>query len=160
MLPVVKTILYATDLSKAAENAFGFALGVAQKYGAELTVLHVIPDLPHEYGLAAGFDFIPDFDKTAWDNLKKSSEEKAKTALEGHAREICTELGVSPISPNKLVVRNGNPVDVIVDEGRKADLVVMGTQGHGVFGGLFVGSVTQGVLAKSETAVMIVRAKK
>ncbi|UZP67869.1 universal stress protein [Desulfovibrio mangrovi] len=157
MLPTVKKVLYATDLSPAATHALGFALSVAQKYGAELTVLHVIPELPQEYGLASGFDFTPDFDKEMWESFKKGRETGARTELEKVVREACVKFGATPVGPEHLVVRHGRAVEVIVDEARRADLVVMGTQGHGRIGGLLMGSVAQGVLAKCETPVMVVR---
>ncbi|GFM33454.1 universal stress protein [Desulfovibrio subterraneus] len=157
MLPTIKKVLYATDLSSAATHAFGFALSVAEKHGAELTVLHVVPELPQEYGLAAGFDFTPDFDKEMWEAFKKSRAEGAKKELEKQVREACLKFGASPVGPDHLIVRNGRAVEEIVDEARRVDLVVMGTQGHGRIGGLLMGSVAQGVLAKCETPVMVVR---
>ncbi len=157
MLPVIKKILYATDLSDPATHALGFALSMAQKHGAELTVLHVVPDLPHEYGLSAGFDFIPDFDKDTWKKFIENSTKSVAGRLEKIVVEACAKFGVPPISPGALQVRSGVPVDEIVDAARNADLVVMGTQGHGRIGGLLMGSVAQGVLAKSKTPVMVVR---
>lgn len=157
MLPTIKKVLFATDLSAPATHAFGFALSIARTYGAELTVLHVIPDLPHEYGLAAGISIVPDFDKTVWEKFRKSSQETAHTRLKEQIEQSHTELGAHPEVPVTLTVLNGMPVDVITDEGRAFDLVVMGTQGHGRIGGLLMGSVAQGVLAKSTTPVMVVR---
>lgn len=45
MIPEYKKILYATDLSANAAHAFGHAIGLARRYGAEVHVLHVLPDV-------------------------------------------------------------------------------------------------------------------
>ncbi|MGD8721592.1 MAG: universal stress protein, partial [Desulfobacterales bacterium] len=44
MLPDIKIILYATDLSENARRAFGYAASLANRYGAKIIVLHVIED--------------------------------------------------------------------------------------------------------------------
>ncbi len=44
MLPDIKRILYATDLSENARHAFGYAASLANRYGAKIIVLHVIED--------------------------------------------------------------------------------------------------------------------
>ena len=42
MTPDIKRILYATDLSGNSAYAFGYAMNLAKKYDAEITILHVI----------------------------------------------------------------------------------------------------------------------
>ncbi len=157
MLPMFKKVLYATDLSPAAAHAFGFALSTAEKFGAQLTVLHVLPEMPQEYGLLSGFDIVPDIDKDTWERFKKSSIEGAYKHLEKQVAEACAAFGVKPLAKERLIIRNGKAAEVIISEGRHADLVVMGTQGHGRIGGLVMGSVAQHVLSKSVTPVMVVR---
>ena len=48
MLPQLKTILYATDLSENARYAYTYAASIAQQYGARITILHVIEKLTAE----------------------------------------------------------------------------------------------------------------
>ena len=38
----IKRILYATDLSDNSAYAFGYAIDLAKKYNAEITILHVL----------------------------------------------------------------------------------------------------------------------
>jgi nucleotide-binding universal stress UspA family protein len=42
MLPQIKNILYATDLSENARYAYKYAASLAQQYEARVTILHVI----------------------------------------------------------------------------------------------------------------------
>ncbi|MBW1819113.1 MAG: universal stress protein, partial [Deltaproteobacteria bacterium] len=45
MIPEIKKILYATDLSENARYAFSYATSLANRYGAGITILHVLQDL-------------------------------------------------------------------------------------------------------------------
>ena len=42
MIPQIKKILYATDLSKNSEYAFYYAVDMAKKHDAEIIILHAI----------------------------------------------------------------------------------------------------------------------
>ena len=45
MIPEIKNILYATDLSENARYAFGYAVSLANRCDAKITVLHVVEEL-------------------------------------------------------------------------------------------------------------------
>jgi nucleotide-binding universal stress UspA family protein len=45
MIPQIKKILFTTDLSKQTRHAFNYAVGLANQYGATLTILYVMEDL-------------------------------------------------------------------------------------------------------------------
>jgi len=45
MIPQIKKILFTTDLSKQTRHAFNYAVGLANQYGASLTILYVMEDL-------------------------------------------------------------------------------------------------------------------
>ena len=49
MIPQIKKILYATDLSKNAAYAFFYAVDMAKKYNASIVILHVVEPIPHVY---------------------------------------------------------------------------------------------------------------
>jgi nucleotide-binding universal stress UspA family protein len=42
----IKRILYATDLSENARHAFAYAVSLANLYGASITLLHVLSEVP------------------------------------------------------------------------------------------------------------------
>ncbi len=45
MIPEIKKILYATDLSESARYAFKYAADLAQRYDAMVTFLYVMEDM-------------------------------------------------------------------------------------------------------------------
>jgi nucleotide-binding universal stress UspA family protein len=47
MIPEIKKILYATDLSENARYAFGYAASIANRFGARITILHVLEEISH-----------------------------------------------------------------------------------------------------------------
>lgn len=55
-------------------------------------------------------------------------------------------------------VIEGAPGAVLVDESRGADLLVVGSRGHGGFAGLLLGSVSQQCAHHAECPVVIIRA--
>jgi hypothetical protein len=48
MIPRIKKILYATDLSQNSAYAFQYALNSAYKYCADLVILHVVSQRKRE----------------------------------------------------------------------------------------------------------------
>jgi nucleotide-binding universal stress UspA family protein len=56
-------------------------------------------------------------------------------------------------------VRNGRPVDALLERSREAGLVVVGSRGRGGFAGMALGSVSHKVLQRSLVPVAIVRAQ-
>ena len=51
MIPEIKTILYATDLSENSQYAFGYAVSLANRHDAKIVVLHVIEDISHQMNM-------------------------------------------------------------------------------------------------------------
>ena len=45
MLPQIKNILYATDLSDNARHALAYAASLAHRYGAKMIILHLLDEI-------------------------------------------------------------------------------------------------------------------
>lgn len=59
----------------------------------------------------------------------------------------------------RMAHAGGHPAEVIasIADGERHDLVVMGSHGHSALGGVVMGSVATGVLARSRTPVLVIR---
>ena len=140
-----RQIVLASDFSPHSEMAARRAADLAQRFGARLTLLHVVDyfpeDIPSEW-------IKPDTDPTAY------LMERADKAL----RKLAEGLGC-PDVPRRVIVSERLAKHAIVDYAAEqgVDLIVMGARGLGSLGSLLLGSVSQKVLAHATCPVMIVR---
>jgi len=59
MIPQIKKILYATDLTKNSAYAFYFAADLARMHNAKIAILHCIGSVPPAAYYEAGFTNAP-----------------------------------------------------------------------------------------------------
>jgi len=163
----VKKILYATDLSESARRAFAYAVSLANLYKAKITFLHVMSEDPGMDSKLAGY-----IDAEKWEEIKRRNEEDARSILIGKQRNsgrsaIGEALGQfaeaaraeQDFGMDEIVVKRGNPVDVILAQAEESncDLIVMGTHGHGLIADAVMGSTARRVLRKSRKPILVVR---
>ena len=141
-------IVVGVDSSEGAKAALRFALEEAKFRQARLRAVHSwqfghIGALGIEaHAPVVGAD-LSDVRRTAEAALDATLDEAVPDA-EGVAIE-------------RRVVEGG-PATVLVDESRNADLLVVGSRGHGGFAGLLLGSVSQQCAHHAACPVVIVRA--
>jgi len=130
-----RRILFPVDFSPRSSAAVPAVQAMVQRFGSELTVLHVV-DLPPA-GIAPP-------EAAAWATLIGADRlrEQGKVALE---RFIDREFRGSAV---KAESAEGDPATIVVDYAREnsADLIMMPTGGLGRFRRLLLGSVTTKVL--------------
>lgn len=80
-------------------------------------------------------------------------EHDAHAALDEDLRTIVTEFDEVEI---ESVVTAGPTVQVLLDEARRADLLVVGQRGHGGFAGLLLGSAADQVVRHASCPVVVV----
>jgi nucleotide-binding universal stress UspA family protein len=159
IIPEIKKILYATDLSENARYAFSYAMSIANRYGAGITILHVLEDIsPFRDSLVINI-----LGDEKWNELRKHNEQHVidtlKSRLEQFCKDVAAELPACPFITDEIVVKTGNPPEEILNQLEKTncDLIVMGAHGHGVLRDAAVGSVSRRVLRRSKKPVFVVR---
>jgi nucleotide-binding universal stress UspA family protein len=145
-------ILVGVDGSEPSLKAVDFAADLASKYNAELIVLTVVPDFSPEVDPAveeyARSEHIPGPATTLVLTL-------ADSVLD-NARKMAQAKGATRISTERSF---GNPAQEIIAaaKDRQADLIVVGSRGHGRLSGLLLGSVAQKVISLAHCPVVVVR---
>ncbi len=137
-----KRILYATDGSPAALHALRHALDLAQKYGAELILVHV-------------FRHIEEFGRSPYFSELAEERKQAGETVIGQALAELRDTGVTV----HLEPCEGQPAEAIINVAavRNCDLIVIGSRGLGTFQGLLLGSVSDRVARHASCPVLIVR---
>lgn len=146
----MKKILYPTDFSATAENAFIFALQVADHLGASITTLHAFnkPDVSQVNLPAMLSEVYDSIDLDAFENY----EDEVPIL-----RDIASDNGYYHV-PMVHVLEEGAPVSAILRTANKdkADLIVMGATGAGAMEAFFFGTVSGKVLEKAHCPVIVV----
>ena len=144
----IQKILVTTDFSDYSRYAFKHAVTIAEKFNAELIVIHVIQPAitPADY---------------AW----VAPPPNLLTEHEAHCRESMTRM-VKELIPEgiktDILLTHGAPFREIIDAGRKRniDLIVMATHGLGGLSHVLFGSTTEKVVRKSPCPVLTIRHPK
>jgi nucleotide-binding universal stress UspA family protein len=158
MIPEIKKILYATDLSKNARYAFGYAASLANRYGAGITLLHTLEDSPSSNSLVVNI-----IGAEKWNELREKSEEKVietiKERLEKFCADVSAELPTCPFITDEIIVKAGNPTEEVLHQAntKDFDMVVMGCHGAGALANAMLGSTSRRVLRRCKKPVLIVR---
>lgn len=170
MLPEIKKILFTTDLSKNAKDAFYYTLSLASRQGADIILLHVMKDSAS----SSRNVFLESFlGEERWEELKEKREDDARQILIGKKKgggliikalgEFCesakAEMHETKTVTDDIVVTRGNVVDEIlsVAERKNCDLIVMGYHARGKLEEAFLGNTPRAVLHRSYIPVFLVR---
>lgn len=159
MIPEFTKILYTTDLSENARHAFGYAVGLANRYNAGVTVLHVLEDLsPSGDSLVVNM-----IGETKWSEIRRQNEkavlETMQTRLKAFCDDVSSEFPACQFITDDILVRIGIPVEEILAEVETGgyDLIVMGAHGRGVLSDTLMGSTSRRVLRRCKTPVLVIR---
>jgi len=140
-------ILAPTDFSSHSEDALRYACGLAERFDAELHVVHVLSEM-----VPAGPDplLMPVMPAQFYEDDEKRARESLATALK-------PEWG----SPSRVTtdVRWGAPAEAIVDYAAEvgADLLVIATHGRTGLSHVLLGSVAERFVREAPCPVLTVR---
>lgn len=141
-----KRILCPTDLSEESVPSLKYAATLASRYGAHLTVLHVVPSFEPVVVASPVMMYptqvvLPVSRDDVLDDLHR----------------LVTAAGVDATNTT-FEIDAGDPAKIIVEQSvaSAAGLVVMGTHGRSGFERLLIGSVAEKVLRKAPCPVLLV----
>lgn len=134
-------ILFCTDFSSVAENAFAYLKKVVENTKCAVTILHVQDRISIEPHLANRLE--------EFNNIDKDRLEKMKKQLE--------ELGSSQV---EIDLPYGSPKEIILDKigNGHYSLAIMGSQGKGFVKEAFLGSVSNNVVRLGNIPVLLIPA--
>lgn len=148
----MKNILFPTDFSQTADNAFVYALHLAKSLGADLHVLHTY-SMPIVSGLGVESSEVV---QQVYENVELTSFEKFKEKA-SELRKISEDEGTSEVKLS-FVFEEGDLIMNILSTISKEniDLVVMGTNGASGFGKKFFGSNTVNTIKSIDVPILSV----
>lgn len=146
----IRRVLAPTDFSDSSAPAVTYAAEVAEKFGAELVLLHVVQDL----ALVVPDVMMPlPVAAPAVEDMVSG----AKSAIGG----FVDKHGLGRLNP-KTEVRIGSPASEIVAAATdlKADLLCIGTHGRTGLAHFLLGSVAERIVRHAPCPVLTVRPPK
>lgn len=158
MLPVIKDILFATDLSGNADNALRHALGLAKAHGAKVHVLHVTEPLSQDAIITLKM-FLQD--EASRQAAIKDRHNSVKEMLKENQQAFVASLSDEDKSAYELVASveliDGHDAETILKRAQELNcgLIVMGTHEQGT-GHTYIGTVVKRVLRRSPLPTMVV----
>ena len=137
----VGRIAVGVDGSACGELAVTWAVEEALRCGAELILVH---------GWSYPYHTPRSTNAAARDDMKLD----AMRTLEATARIVKEH---APTLRCHSIISEQSPAKAIIDAAKEADLLVVGSRGHGGFTALLLGSVSRTVLQHSPVPVVVVR---
>ena len=153
MIPKIKKILYATDLSKNSSYAFLYATDMAKRHNASIIILHAIEPIP---------PYAEIYINTK-DEVKRKQQEETAEEIKKHLQEFCKKVE-DQIGPpcvelvSKILIPRGHPPEEILNAADEegCDMIVLGSHGKGFLAHTFLGSVSSAVLHRTRKPVFII----
>ncbi len=138
-------VVVGVDGSPASAMALAWAARYAKAMGATLRAV-----LAWHYPAAAGQAPIGVAPASVTGDVERSRHEELDKA-------IAATLGDSPAIELERRIAYGHPSQVLIEQSQDADLLVVGSRGHGGFAGMLLGSVSTHCVTHAACPVTVVR---
>ena len=150
IMVTIKKILFPTDFSELSKAAEKSACDMADEFGAELHVLHVLHDLFLTMPQTAAALLIPPKVLEDWITSAEEEIQKIPPAAWASDKQVVR------------VVRIGSTYDTIVQyvKDQAIDLIVMGTHGRTGLRHALLGSIAERVVQLAPCSVLTVRPER
>lgn len=144
-IPGGRRIVVGVDGSPGSRAALAWALEEARAHGAEVyavTVWHFTDNWAYP---------LPDVTDA------ELSAEAGKRLEAAVSAVLAEQAGAAPVQVHRQVFE-GHPASTLVQAAKGADLLVVGSRGHGGFTGLLLGSVSQQIVHHAPCPAVVVPA--
>lgn len=144
-MSIYTRILLALDLSDESDQLATKTAKMAEAFGAELNLIHVVEPLSFAYGGDVPMDLT---------TIQEQLDDHAKTKLDQYAEKIGYPVN------RKIIVTGHTETEIHrAAEELNTDLVIVGSHGrHGL--ALLLGSTANGVLHGAKCDVLAIRVKE
>lgn len=132
-------IVVGVDGSEQSQLALSWAARISTTTGASIDAVKA-----WHFPASSGWGYVPD----AW-----NPETDATECLTGSVDEA---FGADRPPGLRLLVREGLPAKVLLDESKGATMLIVGSRGHGGFAGLLLGSVSSSCAEHATCPVLVV----
>lgn len=139
----IKTVLFAYEIAEISDEMAPWIELLAKAHGAEVLVLHIVPEMEY-YGVPY-----------ALPPSRLDDQKELLSRAEQKVREFCEQrLHV----PYKISVLSGNPAELILETIRSEgiSIAVLGTHGRKGLNRMIFGSVTDKILRLSPVPVFCI----
>ncbi|MGE0362840.1 MAG: universal stress protein [Vicinamibacterales bacterium] len=139
-------ILCPTDFSEVSTKAEAYAIALAKRYEARLSLLHVDPPMP----MMAPYGEIPVDIRLFEEQRRQAEQDLAAAGTRARDAGLGVDTALIGGYPGREILAVAREQDV--------DLIVLGSHGRGGVEHLLLGSVAEKVLRKAPCPVMVVPA--
>ena len=153
MIPQIKKILFATDLSKNSAYAFYYAIHMAKRDEAKIVILHAVEPLPPM--MITFGDFSHQVVKDRWEDTVK----KFKERIQDISVKVDARMGTSSVDlVSNILIRLGHPAEEIlkVADEEGCDVIVLGTHGKGILKQTLLGSASGSVITRPRKPLFLI----
>lgn len=157
-LPEITKILYCTQIGPNSAYIYRYAVALAERFEAQITVLHVVSSLsPAQEAIIDGY-IGPDSIHDVIEREEKTAEKRVRKHLEAFCSKISTDHACKKLV-DRIRIREGVAAIEILAEAAEsgADMIVMGAHASSSLLDTIMGSTAQKVIKGSAVPVLVVQ---
>jgi nucleotide-binding universal stress UspA family protein len=145
----MKTLLVPVDFSDVTPDLLATAAKMVKALAARVVLVHVVAPEPEFIGYEPG-------PQSVRNSVARDMVQERRALHDAEAELVAKGVEVTALT------LQGYPVEKIVAEAERqsADMLIMGSHGHGALYQLLVGSVTEGVMRRVNCPVLVVPHRK
>lgn len=158
MIPKIRKILYATDLSMNSTYAFRYTINSAKQHNAEIVILHVVEEMPQSVRSLVSAYLNEDQQKLILEEKITHAKERIQKRLKIFAeKELQDQPELLELISAIEVVEGFAPDEILkmVDE-LDCDILVIGTHGKGTRNHTYLGSMARMIISRIRKPVFVI----